>query len=385
MLLLRALAAAQFLLGVQACVQPNPVPAAWSTFSNNLVFQPGSDYTSWRTIYARSLQLPDWSLLMTWENYAPEPQTKAWFPIYRSTNGGATWSSYSVIRDTVNGWGLRYQPHLHLLKTEFAGFPAGTILAAGASVPSDLSEAYIDLYASTNNGVSWTFVSHIAYGAGPETVSNGNDAIWEPFLLLDGNTMVVYYSDQRDPAHAQKLVHVTSTNLRTWTAPVNDVTYPDFSARPGMAIVARIGNTGRYIMVYEYCGSPSCQVYYKVATSPYSFGASTGNPVIANNTARTDLYSAPYVIWTPHPERTDGSGLIMVSGASREQLFINEDSAGTTGFKLVDIGQWTSHSRQLSIISSDNQNRLMVSNGGLMNSASAPCNFVATGVVNIPT
>lgn len=221
MLLAKALAvfhAAQFLLGVEAqCAQPNPVPAPWSTFSNNRVFQPGSNYTSWRTIYARSLQLPDWSLLMTWEDYAPEPQTGARFPVYRSTDGGATWSSYSEIRDTVNGWGLRFQPHLHLLKDGFAGFPPGTILASGAAVPADLGQAFIELYASTDNGVSWFFVSHIAWGAGPETVGNGNDAIWEPFLLQDGNTMVVYYSDQRDPAQAQKLVPVTSTDLRNWS------------------------------------------------------------------------------------------------------------------------------------------------------------------------
>lgn len=387
MLLAKALAvfhAAQFLLGVEArCAQPNPIPAPWSTFSNNRVFQPGSDYTSWRTIYARSLQLPDWSLLMTWEDYAPEPPTGARFPVYRSTDGGATWSSYSEIRDTVNGWGLRFQPHLHILKDGFAGFPSGTILAAGVAVPADLGQAFIELYASTDNGASWFFVSHIAWGAGPETVTNGNDAIWEPFLLQDGNTIVVYYSDQRDPAHAQKLVHVTSTDLRNWSNPVNDVTYSDFGARPGMAVVAKIGNTGRYIMVYEFCGVPGCQVYYKVATSPYSFGAVAGNPVIANDGSK--LYSAPYVIWTPNQQRNDGSGLIMISGASREQLFVNDDNASTTAFRLVDIGQWTSHSRQLSIISSDNQNRLMVSNGGQMNSASIPCNFVATGIVNIPT
>jgi hypothetical protein len=72
----------------------------------------------------------------------------------------------------VNGWGLRYQPHMIQLSAAFAGFPAGTILLAGNSIPADLSKTQIDLYASTNSGQSWTFVSHIAAG-GKADPTNG--------------------------------------------------------------------------------------------------------------------------------------------------------------------------------------------------------------------
>jgi hypothetical protein len=44
------------------------------------------------------------------------------------------------------------------------GYPAGTILLAGNSIPADLSKTQLDLYASTDNGVTWKFVSHIANG-----------------------------------------------------------------------------------------------------------------------------------------------------------------------------------------------------------------------------
>lgn len=53
---------------------------------------------------------------------------------------------------------------MYLLKQSIGGYPAGTILLAGNSIPADLSKTQLDLYASTDNGVSWKFVSHIANG-----------------------------------------------------------------------------------------------------------------------------------------------------------------------------------------------------------------------------
>ncbi|KAH8600668.1 Sialidase [Bisporella sp. PMI_857] len=366
-----------------ACVSPPPVPAPFSDFNNNVVFVPGSDYTSWRTIYARPLQLPDNSLLMTWENYPPEPP-KAYFPIYRSTDGGATWSEYSRVQDLVNGWGNRYQPFLYLLEQPFAGFPKNTILCAGASVPADLSKAYIDLYASQDNGLSWQFVSHIAYGSGPETVPNGNKAIWEPFLMIYGSQMICYFSDQRDPLHGQKLTHVTSTDLKTWSTQVDDVAYSTYGDRPGMTTVAHIKSTKKYIMTYEYCGSANCQAYYKVSTSPLNFLSATGYPVASNDSSHTVPHGSPYVIWTENPARNDGSGLIIMNGNSVEGVFVNVDSAPVDGWKLVNVGQWSAYSRALKIINVQGKKKLLLANGGNMVS-NTECNYVVCGVVEIPT
>lgn len=67
-------------------------------------------------------------------------------------------------QDTVNGWGLRYQPHMIVLDQALGGYPAGTILLAGNSIPADLSKTQLDLYVSTDSGSTWKFVSHIANG-----------------------------------------------------------------------------------------------------------------------------------------------------------------------------------------------------------------------------
>ena len=103
---------------------------------------------------------------------------------------------------------------------------AGTIIAGANSIPSDLSQTKIDVYASTDKGKTWNFVvgsldvlrasthpeitfsqSHVASG-GAAIPENGQTPIWEPFFLVYNNQLVLYYSDQRDPAHGQKLVYV---------------------------------------------------------------------------------------------------------------------------------------------------------------------------------
>ncbi|KAF7185308.1 hypothetical protein HII31_13287 [Pseudocercospora fuligena] len=363
-------------------------PAPFSNFNDNTVFVPASNYTSWRTIYARTLQLSNNSLIISWEDYDPVPGPQQYFPIYKSDDGGATWQNYTRVYDQVNGWGLRYQPYFYMLDQAFGGYPAGTILLSGVSTPSDLSQAYIELYASTDNARTWRFVSHIAYGAGPETVTNGNKAVWEPFFYMYNGQLICYYSDQRDSAHAQKLVTVTTKDLKTWSNPVNAVAQPNYGDRPGMATVAYIKSTGKYIMTFEYCGGPDaggCPAYYKVASSPLGFGSVDVQPIISNDSSKLIPNGSPYVVWTPKPGATDGSGVIIMNGNSREEVFINDDSAGVNGWKAVNVGQWSAYSRSLRIIRDNGKSKLLLANGGNMGCNPCTNNFVAVGVVDIPT
>jgi hypothetical protein len=151
-----------------------PSATPFSTFSNLTIFSPPSTYTIPRTLYARSLLLNQHKettdvLLSTWENYSPEPP---YFPIYRSADGGLTWTHLSDVHDTVNGWGLRYQPFLYELPQAIGSYPAGTIILAGNSIPSDLSKTKIDVYASSDAGKTWSFVSTVASGKPCSNASN---------------------------------------------------------------------------------------------------------------------------------------------------------------------------------------------------------------------
>ena len=87
-----------------------------------------------------------------------------YFPIYRSVDKGQTWAAFSNVTDQVNGWGLRYQPFLYVLPQAIGNLPKGTILCAGNSIPTDLSKTKIDIYASKDSGLTWSFVSSVASG-----------------------------------------------------------------------------------------------------------------------------------------------------------------------------------------------------------------------------
>jgi hypothetical protein len=114
------------------------------------IFSPPSSYKIPRVLYARTLLLKSENVILaTWENYGPEPP---YFPIYESRDNGRTWSEIGRVKDSENGWGLRYQPFLYELPVEYGGFPAGTILLAGSSIPADLSKTQLELYASQDKG-----------------------------------------------------------------------------------------------------------------------------------------------------------------------------------------------------------------------------------------
>ena len=132
---------------------------------NVTVFDPPPTYTVPRTLYARIMAIEcDGSntLLATWENYLPtaNPEEECpdncpeypYLPIYESCDAGQTWSERAKVYDQANGWGLRYQPFLYEMTEDIGGYPRGTLLLAANSIPADLSETQIDLYASTDKG-----------------------------------------------------------------------------------------------------------------------------------------------------------------------------------------------------------------------------------------
>lgn len=166
----------------QASPLHHPRAENLTTFDNNVIFVPPTDYTDPRVLYARTaeLTLNDNTLLATWENYSPEPPL-VYFPIYKSVDHGVTWEYISNVTDEVNGWGLRYQPFIYELPVDFGGYKAGTVLVAGNSIPTNLSETKIDVYASTDAGYTWEFVSSVARG-GEALPNNGLTPIWEPFI-----------------------------------------------------------------------------------------------------------------------------------------------------------------------------------------------------------
>ncbi|MBO0813044.1 MAG: hypothetical protein J2P23_13495 [Microlunatus sp.] len=300
------------------------------------LYQPPADRPAPGTLYGRAVRLAaapgvlqgdrPRTLLATFEQYV---DTMPVFPIFRSDDDGRTWIQQSSVQDTQNGWGMRYQPFLYQLPLPFAGLPMGALLCAGNSIPDDLSQTKIDLYASTDGGLSWRFLSSIARG-GRAIPNNGETPVWEPFLLLHHDRMICFYSDQRDPNYGQKLVHQTSRDLKHWNPPVDDAVGTDYPQRPGMTTVAALP-LGRWIMTYEGgggAGNNFFAIHYKIAPDPLSFGPVT--PQILHDQSGYVPSSSPTVSWSPWG---GGRGTIVVSANSDDDFFVNR--------ALGDPGSWT--------------------------------------------
>ena len=343
------------------CPSPSPVPY----YNNNTIFQSPPTYNTPGTLYARSLELPDHSLLATWENYSPEPPPVA-FPIYRSTDYGVSWSFLSWVNDTQFGYGNRYQPFLYLLEREWAGWEAGTVFLAGSAIPTDLSSTHIELYASRDSGVTWEFVSHIVEG-GEAVPDNGLTPVWEPYLMLYGDALVCYYSDQRDPAHGQKLVHQVTYDGVNWEGVVDDVAYEEYTARPGMPIVSQLGKGGEYIMTYEYGGGPvdgvmpvnyTFPVFYKLSEDPLAFGSVEGWPIVTNDAERTVPVSSPYNVYDEEED------MVVVSCGTLGDVFVNKQGGDVGAWESRKTGERTSYTRSLRIVENGCGGKGLLSAGG---------------------
>ncbi|GAB7352277.1 hypothetical protein MBLNU459_g2737t1 [Dothideomycetes sp. NU459] len=378
MRLLSALLSAVAFTSAAVAQFPNPAPPSGGTFTNVTIFTPPANYTIPRTLYARTLLLDqacesDSVLLATWENYLPNNDSFPYFPIYQSLDGGLTWSERSKVYDTVNGWGLRYQPFLYELPAAIGNFSAGTILLAGNSIPNDLSKTQIDLYASTDKGYTWSFVSHIASG-GEAIPDNGLTPVWEPFLMLYNGQLVCYYSDQRDPLHGQKLVHQVTSDLHTWGPVVDDVAYADYTFRPGMPTVSQLP-LGQWIYTYEFYGAVEAPfaIYYRISNDPLNFNASLGRPIIA--TDGTVPVSSPYNVWTP----VGGAlGTIAVSDGTHSEIFLNHNLGAPGAWTKVPTPEGISYTRNLRVLR--DSSKILITGGGVLGGTN---NSVTTSEIDI--
>lgn len=344
-----------------------PAAAEAAVFGPGTLFTPPSSAPAPKVLYPRAVQLKssgsaNGTMLATFEQYTNDTPS---FPIFRSTNGGSSWTQYSTVIDTANGWGLRYQPFLYELPTAVGNYPAGTVLCIGNSIPSDLSRTKLDVYASRDSGKTWTYVSSIANG-GAANASNGQTPVWEPFALVNNGRLSVFYSDQRDPAYGQKLVHQTTTTLTSWGSVVNDIISPRYNDRPGMATIAALPGA-QWIMTYEYPGAPGggYPVYYRISNDPENW---VNAPERVLRTTEGEIpASSPYVVWAPGG---GPQGTIIVSANNDSALFLNTMNGAQDSWVKVPAPAGGGYSRCL-IPLSDSKTVFMVDAGVIGGSSNA--------------
>jgi hypothetical protein len=304
------------ILGLSASLAGASKPPP-KTFANHPIFTP-PEGTS--VSYPRIVELSDGTILATCSWFQNE--TDPYFPIYQSKDGGWTWKHISNLTDQVNGIGMNLQPALAELPYAIGGFPKGTVLGSGNSAGSTTN---IDLYASPDKGRTWKFVSNIARGGRPNT-TNGADPVWEPFILPYKGTLGMFYSDQRDPKHGQKLAHQESKDLKNWGPVINDVAYLNYTGRPGMTVIDYIAPIDKWIFVYEFPPAAnginyfnnSYPVFYKLVSNPFDFRFADGFPLVTDQGAPN---GSPYVVWSASG---GPNGTLIASDADTQEVFTNQ-------------------------------------------------------------
>jgi hypothetical protein len=294
--------------------------------------------------YARAVRLStsapgkSRTLLATYQSFGSS------FPVLRSDDDGRTWTKQS----SINIGSVALQPFLYELPRAFAGLPKGALLFACNSF-GKFDGTYIQLYSSTDAGVTWEFVSTVAQG-GPPNTTNGATPVWEPFLLLHNDKLICYYSDQRDPKYGQKLAHQTSTDLHNWGPVVDDATGTVYPERPGMTSVARLRGD-LWIMTYEF-GTPDdptnpnpnytgYPVHYRLAKDPEEFRFSEDTPLVTPDGVAPN--ASPMVSWA---DTGDANGVIIVTANDDKPFFVNRDLGDPSKWSQLDSPMPAGYSRQ---------------------------------------
>ncbi|NLP83219.1 hypothetical protein HF576_05120 [Microbacterium sp. CFH 90308] len=287
------------------------------------------------------------ALLLTAEVYRDVGDAGPVFPIYRSADG-RQWELVAEVADTAYGVGNRYQPVLYELPAPFAGLPAGTILLAGSSIPSDMSSTTLVVYSSGDGGRSWEYRSTVDSGGPAEydpSPSATTTAVWEPCLELIGDHLVCFYADERRKSDGmlQVIVHRTTNDLVSWSEPHLDFGVADRFTRPGMFVTTGLMPDGMHRGVLEIVGPREVPIRMVGSTDGLDWGApdDIGELLVASD--GTMLSGTPNIHWRKEP-----SGTVTVLATGRHSL----DADGReTNRALVNLsgGSGTWHSFELPV------------------------------------
>ncbi|WP_327698401.1 RICIN domain-containing protein [Streptomyces sp. NBC_00459] len=377
-------------------------------------------------LYPKSAQLPSGRIVAAFENSqtAPVGQT---MPVHKSDDDGTTWakladvrapallSSDSAYAKYTSNW---TNPYLYVLPQAVGSMSAGTLLlasivsgddhyyqeqkAANSSwTPTgdgDRADVALALYASTDDGATWSFKNIIAAGgwqggsAGSiGRVSNANteaqvDPIWEPHLLAHQGKLIAYYSDEKDytgydtstgaptldpdngtatDSRGQILVHRTwdGGSGTTWSSPVVDVPGSTVSmgggkteiggGRPGMTTVAPTTD-GKWLLTYEWWGGGT-NVRYRISDDPTKFFSATDAAItsLPVPSGGNSLSTGGSPVLLPMPD-----GRIVYNASGSGSVWVNESGLSTGTWKQYQTPIASGYSRNLQYV--DGTGRLLI-------------------------
>jgi hypothetical protein len=234
--------------------------------------------------------------------------------------------SFSPIADAPvrDGSRLRCCETLYELPRAIGSLPAGTLLysatysvgttppppsaARGAGPPNMREQGLpaIEVYSSTDQGATWTYLSTPVMGRGEK----GTGGLWEPaFTVARDGSLVMFWSDETYSCCSQKLSKIRSSDGVTWRDSSDAVASTVQSDRPGMIIVSDLPSGG-YFMTYEICGDPvtgpKCAAYYRTSRDGWNYGPPSDLGKRIENAEGQYFEHAPANIWSPSPLSPNG-------------------------------------------------------------------------------
>jgi len=238
--------------------------------------------------------------------------TNSYLRISRSSDNCRTWTMLSEVKEDGRT----------LDNGELVQLPDGTVLLAMRSLIPNMSYQ-LPVYASSNDGVTWTYRSNIDTSSGASAAAG--DGLWEPdFWVLEDGRLVVTYSNETHPGYSQIISERISTdNGSTWGQEIWAVAQPGGgNLRPGMSQMVRMAN-GRYFLVYEVVLSGNADVYAKTSDDGVVWPSGLGTRIPCQ-------HCGPFVISLPN-------GVLLVSSCEN-QISFSEDYGAT--WQLNDPPGW---------------------------------------------
>ncbi len=347
-----ALAAAVLMLVGAIAVTTTPASAA----AGDILYSPDlNTYPNGTAGYPRAIRLdhdgsPNQTMLATFAKGGHNAPTS--LPIYRSLDGGASWTQISTVVSNTPGWDLE-APTLFEVPRTISGLNQGDLLAAGTAWQvGDYTTQKIEVFHSSDGGLTWQYRSNCTQTAGePNSWGHG---IWEPtFLVADDGTLACFISDERPsgtPTNNQVIGHYTSNDGGvTWSSSFTfDVSFPaDNLLRPGMQTFAELPD-GRYVMSYEMCRDATdpdhaCEVYIKFSDDGLNWGVPGDAGTLVRTSDDRELLHTPYIAWLPSGG-PDGtliiSGQRVVAGPTGNKTVLEESGSVLFANTNLGVGEW---------------------------------------------
>jgi hypothetical protein len=227
--------------------------------------------------------------------------------IYSSADG-VTFAKIGAVTDSDFSGGLCCGT-LYELPSQVGTLPAGTLLWSGSVGQTSTTQAMqLKVYASEDQGKTWSYLSNCATGSKPGTTGGG---LWEPqFTVANDGALVCFFSDETVSGHSQLLRQVRSYNGLTWQDSTYTVASTVQADRPGMAVVTKLPS-GLYFMSYELCGPAACTVFTRTSTDGWNWGDATnmGDRVVTADGSW--LEHAPTNAWAPSAASANGTILLV--------------------------------------------------------------------------